>query len=110
VVRHFAVEGGGSMRQRVVVDTGRVNWRSIGLLYVLGAGKELCLNGRSLRVTLGSLAVTVIKWVRRRNSVKVVHASSHICYRGASPPTSGPLHHYGGLQSIRILPELLRAE
>jgi len=69
--------------------------------YVLGAGKELCLNGRSLSVTLGSLAVTVIKWVGSRNSVKVVHASSHICNRGASPPTSGPLHHYGGLQSIR---------
>ena len=63
---------------------------------VLGAGKELCLNGRSLSVTLGSLAITVIKWVRSRNSVKVVHA-----FRGASSLTSGPLHKYGGLQSIR---------
>jgi hypothetical protein len=69
--------------------------------YVLGAGKELCLNGRSLSVTLGSLAITVIKWVRSRNSVKFVHAFAHICYRGASSLTAGPLHNYGGLQSIR---------
>jgi len=70
--------------------------------YVLGAGKELCLDGRSLSVTLGSLAITVIKWVRSRNSVKVVHA-----FRGASS-----LHciNTAGCRASVIPPELLRAE